>query len=476
MLEGVGDALRRWREQPQIFVREVFGVTPDAWQDEALAAFPSSPRLAMKACKGPGKTAVLAWIAWNFLVTRPHPRCGAMSITGDNLRANLWTELASWRERAPLLKAAFEQTKTEIFARDHPATWKLEARTWAKDATREQIGHALAGLHAPYVMWLMDESGAYPDAIMPTAEGIFSGQPAEAHIVQAGNPLVLSGPLYRACTAARALWRIIEITGDPDDPKRSPRIPIEHAREQIEQYGRDNPWVLVNIFGQFPPSSINTLIGPDDIAAATKRSYREDQIAHAARIMGVDVARFGDDASVLFPRQGLVAFAPMVWRNVDSVHGAGAVARKWADFDADACFIDDTGGYGAGWIDVLRTLGRAPIGVQFAAEPNDRRYYNKRAEIYFECADWIKRGGQLPPCPELSQALTQTTYSFRGDRLLLEDKAQIKERLGFSPDHADALALTFAQPVTRALVQPMAGRSPMAVDYDPYAAFRGASR
>lgn len=471
-LASASDNLRRWRERPDLFVREVFGVTPDAWQDEALQAFPTSPRLCMKACKGPGKTAVLAWIGWNFLLTRPHPRIGAMSITGDNLRANLWTELAVWRQRSSLLEAAFEQTKTEIFAREAPQTWKLEARTWAKDATREQIGQTLAGLHSRYVLWLMDESGGYPEAIMPTAEAIFAGEPVEAHIVQAGNPLLLSGPLYRACTVARSLWTIVEITGDPDDPKRSPRIAVEYARQQIEQYGADNPWVLVSIYGRFPPSSINALIGPEDLSAARRRSWREHDIAHAARVLGADVARFGDDASVLFPRQGLVAFTPQVWRSIDGNQGAGAVARKWADWQADACFIDDTGGWGAAWIDALRRLGRSPIGVQFSGAPHDRRYLNKRAEIYFALADWIKGGGQLPECPELDAALTQITYTYKGDRMQLEDKSQLKARLGISPDPADALALTFAEPIMPARRHLPHSQPLHRVEYDPLAAWR----
>jgi phage terminase large subunit len=453
--------LRRWRERPDVMVRELFGVTPDAWQDEALQAFPSSPRLALKACKGPGKTAVLAWIGWNFLLTRPHPRCGATSISGDNLKANLWTELALWRSKSKLLDAAFEQTATAIFARDHPETWKLEARTWARDANQEQIGRALAGLHAPYVLWLLDESGGYPEAILPTAEAIFSGSPEEAHVVQAGNPLQLAGPLYRACNIARALWKVIEITGDPDSPKRSPRIPIEYAREQIRQYGRDNPFVLVNIFGEFPPSALNALLGIEEVLAAQRRQILPQDVAHAARILGVDVARFGDDSSVIFPRQGLAALKPLQLRNLDASTGAGAVARKWLDFGADACFVDESGGYGAGWIDCLRQLGHAPIGIQFAGEPSDRRYLNKRAEMYFEMAAWVKSGGALPDVPEMVAELTQTTYTFKGDRLMLEPKEQVKVKLGRSPDYSDALALTFAQPVV-----------PMRRDALPFAAGR----
>ena len=91
---------------------------------------------------------------------------------------------------------------------------KLQARTWKADATPEQIGNALAGLHADYVAWFMDETGDYPDAIMPTVEAIFAGSPRVARIVQAGNPTRLSGPLYTAVSKARHLWTVIDITAD----------------------------------------------------------------------------------------------------------------------------------------------------------------------------------------------------------------------------------------------------------------------
>jgi hypothetical protein len=207
--------------------------------------------------------------------------------------------------------------------------------------------------------------------------------------------------------------------------------------------------VLVNVFGRFPPASLDALIGPDECAAAQKRAWREQDIAAAPRILGVDVARFGDDESVIFPRQGLVAYAPTRRRNIDGTAGAGIVAAKWRDWNADACFIDDTGGFGSSWIDNLRRLGRDPIGIAFSSRPRDPRYDNKRAEMYFDAVRWIKEGGQLPPAgmERLIAALTQTTYSFRNDKLALEPKEQVKARLGYSPDDADAFALTFAQPV-----------------------------
>ena len=91
--------------------------------------------------------------------------------------------------------------------------------------------------------------------------------------------------------------------------------------------------------------------------------------------------------------------------------------------------------------------------------------------MYFAAAEWIKKGGQLPPGPasqELIAALTHTTYSFRDDRLLLEPKEQVKARLGYSPDDADAFALTFAQPVAARGGMTGGGRpGRVRVDYDP---------
>src|SRR5476649_1539364 len=335
----------------------------------------------------------------------------------------------------------------------------MSARSWAKSADSHQQGNTLAGLHADYVLFILDEAGGIPDAVMPSAEAALSSC-IEGHIVQAGNPTHLEGPLWRACTSERALWHVTEISADPDVPRRSTRVRADWAREQIQKYGRDNPWVLVNVFGKFPPGSLNTLIGPDECRAAMERVYRPEDIVRAPRVLGVDVARFGDDASVIFPRQGLVALPPIKLRNADGTQGAGAVARRALDWKADAIFVDDTGGWGASWIDCLRTLGQAPIGVGFASRPNDPRYDNKRTEMYFETVQWIKNGGALPNVPELVAALSQTTYSFRGDRLLLEPKEQVKARLGYSPDDADALALTFAQPVAgRQLYIDSAGQS-----------------
>lgn len=442
------DRFTVWRERPDIFVREVFKVEPDKWQENILKIFPKNQRIAMKACRGPGKTCLLAWLIWNFLLTRPHPRVAATSITSDTLSDTLWAELAKWQGMSPLLQATFTWNKTRIFSNEHPNTWFATARSWSKSADTAQQGNTLSGIHGDYVLFVLDESGGIPDAVMATAEAALSSC-IEGHLVQAGNPTHLEGPLYRACTSERRLWHVTEITSDPDDPNRTPRVSKQWASEQIEKYGRDNPWVLINVFGQFPPSSLNALIGPDDVRDAMKRYYRPQEYSSSARIIGIDVAREGADSSVIFTRQGLQLFPPIQYRNIDGTQGAGLVARKWQEFEADACFIDDTGGFGSSWIDNLRRLGFAPIGIHFNEKSSSPRYFNKRTEMMFEFVQWIKDGGALPDIPELLAALTQTTYTFKGDKLLIEPKELIKAKLGYSPDHLDSAILTHAQPVLR---------------------------
>ena len=314
-LEQAAEQIAYWIEHPLDFVRDEFNVELEPFQIDAILHFndPKCQRVAMKACKGPGKTAVLAWCAWLFMATRPHTKVAATAISGDNLADNLWTEMAKWQDRSAFLTATFEWTKTRIFARDHPKTWWMSARQWSRTANKEQQANTLAGLHADFLLFILDESGSIPDSVMAAADaGLATG--VETKIIQAGNPTELAGPLYRACTLERHLWHVIEITGDPADPNRCTRVSLKWAQEQIDRYGADNPWVLVNVFGKFPPASLNVLLGPDQVNEALGKHHSEDVYNKHAKILGVDPGRFGGARSVIFPRQGLASFMPVVMR------------------------------------------------------------------------------------------------------------------------------------------------------------------
>lgn len=218
----------------------------------------------------------------------------------------------------------------------------------------------------------------------------------------------------------------------------------------------------------------NVLISFHEAEAATKRHFGPTEYQFAPKILGVDVARQGDDRSCVFPRQGLLAGKPQVYRNLDAMALAAQIIRYDDEYQADAIFVDGSGGYGAGVIDRLRQLGRSVIEVQFGGKPEDERYANKRAEMWFRMAQWIKEHGLIPDIQELKQDLCGPTYGHDArDKLLLESKDKIKTRGLPSPDLGDALALTFAYSVHAKHDRlQLIGRDQRAEsDYDPASAF-----
>jgi hypothetical protein len=459
--------LAHWIKEPIDFVRENFGVEPDAFQVQVLNWYrDGESHIAMQACKGPGKTAVLAWIALHFMLFE-NANIAAVSTSGANTRNNLWKEIALWRDKSPWYKQTYEMTATRLYVpsdetHDYEKTWFAEMRTWSKTADDATVAQTLQGLHANNVMVLLDESGGMPDGLMVAAEGIMAnkrpGDGKRAHIIQAGNPTMLKGPLYRAATKERSHWKVIEITGDPLDPNRCPRIGIEWAQQQIDKHGRDHPWVLVNVMGKFPPASFNALIGPEEVSAAIGRHFPKEAYENAPKVIGADIARYGDDEAVVWPRQGLVAFIPESFRHAHPDDLAGhtlKLANDWAAMDGvevTAYMADATGGYGDGYIDSLGRIGITAMRVQFAGKPIDPKFYNKRSEIIWNLVEWIKSGGSLPPgewSDHVLEELTVTLYTFVKDKILLEEKDMVKAKLGRSPDYSDALACTFAFPVTR---------------------------
>jgi phage terminase large subunit len=452
------------------FAVEQLGFHPDPWQEKVLVAFcdPRQRRISLQACAGPGKSAATAVCGWYFLSTQctpgEHPKGLATSITGDNLRDNLWTEFAKWQGRSPFLQAAFTWSSRRIFAKDHPETWFLAARSWPKSGSADEQGRTFSGLHGRNVAVFVDESGAIPATVLRAGEQALPNT-IFGKLMQSGNPISLEGMLYEAANRLRDQWTIIIVNGDPDDPEswvNSPRVRAQQNpdeedmsaaamnRKQIETYGRDNPWVMSYILGQFPKSSLNSLLGIEDVQAAMTRHLQPDAYTWSQKRLGVDVARFGDDRSVIFARQGLNGRVgknnPIVMRVANTTDIAARVAMSIAKWHAEGTYVDDTGHWGHGVYDNLTTAGLPVVPINFAGKAIDARYRNRRAEMWLSMAEWVKGGAALPNVAELVAELTTPTYTFLNGQFLLEEKDQIKKRLGRSPDLADALALTFALP------------------------------
>ena len=201
----------------------------------------------------------------------------------------------------------------------------------------------------------------------------------------------------------------------------------------------------------FNASCDNTLITLDLIYQARGRQVPESEYMRSPLVYGVDVARFGGDACVIQPRRGRAAFVSQRLVGVDNMTFASLLHRRICDERPDAVFID--AGRGEGVIDRLRQLGSpsAIIEVPFGGQALDHTvngYANRRAEMWDNMRKWLQQGGAIPDDYELAKELAAPTYAYDGQsRMKLEGKDTIRERVGFSPDRADALALTFAEPV-----------------------------
>lgn len=198
----------------------------------------------------------------------------------------------------------------------------------------------------------------------------------------------------------------------------------------------------------FTASASDVVMPIDLVTDAAAREMSAEDVARQPVVLGVDVARFGDDRTAICVRQGLFLREMRTYTELSTMDAASAVMACWTEFSPDAVFID-AGAMGAGVIDRLRQLGYSPTEVNFGgAAMEAERYANIRAEMYFKCRDWLEAGGAIGQDADLKTELSAAEYRFTGNgRIILEGKDKIKERMGKSPDLADALALTFAHPV-----------------------------
>ena len=224
----------------------------------------------------------------------------------------------------------------------------------------------------------------------------------------------------------------------------------------------------------FSAQGDDQLIALADTEDAAKRTYQADHVKLSPVILGIDPARFGDDRSVIFRRQGRQSFKPVVYRGIDNMELATRVANLIEQHDPDAVFCD--AGAGSGVIDRLRQLSYDVIEIPFggkATKPD--QYINRRSEMWWLMKQWIEEGGAIPNDIALKQELATPIYWYDNvGRRVLESKDQIKKRLqgAGSPDLADALALTFALPVAKKQPEDIyikkRKQATQKTDYDPY--------
>ncbi len=497
MNDADSDALIEWlgsvSSDPEAFVMGAFpwgevGTTlekfdgPQPWQlqilrdiRDGILDLNTAVQLARASGHGIGKSACVSWIIiWAFS-TAPDTRGVVTANTETQLKTKTWAELGKWFNLF-IGREHFILTATALLSKDpsRERTWRIDQVPWSEKNTE-----AFAGMHnkGKRLLLIMDEASAIPDVIWEVAEGALTDSDTEIIWLAFGNPTRNTGRFKECFTGGRfeKVWKSSAI--DSRSVSITNRAQID---KWIDAYGEDSDFVRIRVKGQFPRTGNMEFFSAFEIESAMSRdvySAITDPLA-----MGVDVARFGKNSSVIYLRKGRDArsIPRKVYNGITTTELATKVFDTNAELRADGLFIDG-GGVGGGVVDGIRHLHLHCFEIQFGSKDDvggavwgiqGERYANKRAAMYGALRGWL-RTGAIPNDPDLKAAMLAITYSHNvRDEIVLTAKEDIlDENPEIKLDDLDALALTFAYPLAS---HPFAGgehlhRPAVESEYDPFA-------
>lgn len=425
---------------------------PRAWQLDILGIIRdhlANPDTRYQPCQiavasghGIGKSALIGMLIKWALDTCENTRIVCTSNTDGQLKSKTVPEVTKWQNMA-LTKHWFTPTATAIYSteKEHEKSWRCDFVPWSKDNSE-----AFAGLHnqGKRILVVFDEASGIDSKIWEVTEGALTDEETEIIWLAFGNPTRNTGRFRECFRKFSKYWHTRNI-----DSRTVPGTNKQLFQRLVDQYGEDSDIVKIRVKGQFPSQSARQLFPQDVLDQAFGRHLRIDQYDFAPKIISVDPAWEGDDAFIIGMRQGLhfqiLAEYP---KNTNDIEMANRIAWFENEHEADAVFID--GGYGTGIVSAGRTMGRNWQLVWFSGKAGRLDCFNKRAEIYIECAEWLGMGGAIPDDQELYDEMiaTETMPTLDG-KFKLPPKEIVKEEIGRSPNKIDCLCISFAYPVVK---------------------------
>ena len=433
------DRLRYYQENPLEFCHEVTHFYPDKQQEEIILAIATPGAwVSAKSGHGTGKTSTLANLALWFISVFPDAEVPVTHPSMEQLKSTLWPELRKWhRNMEDPFKSEIEINAEKVTLRSREDNF-IKART-----ARKETSDALQGFHAEHLLFLVDEASGVPAKIFEVAMGSLTTK--DTRFLLTGNPTQTTGFFYNTFNKVGAREQWIRFTMSC---LNSDNVDEGYPDKIASQYGIESNEYRVRVLGEFPLASYSQFIGRGLVNDAVKQydfiTSRPDSYKFSAIILGVDVARFGDDSSCVFLRQGLLAKEILYEKDLDTYQLYKKVASLANSYDADSICVDMSG-IGSGVLDNLINHGYPAIGTDFGEKAEDPVNFSlKRSELWSRVRDWLRRGGAIPDDEILKEELCAPLYEYNArDKMSIEQKAKTKERLMHSPDKADALILTF---------------------------------
>ena len=457
----------RYAKDPVLFLLEVLDMDPDEWQSATAKDVQDHAKVAVKSGQGVGKTALEAGLCIWFLCCRPYAKVICTAPTMQQLYDVLWAEIAKWLQSSKV-KDLLTWTKTKVYMNGDSERWFATAKTATKPENMQ-------GFHEDHMLIIVDEASGVADPIMEAILGTLTG--IDNRLLLMGNPNRTEGVFYDAFNKDRERWRTRTVSSR--DSKRTSRDNIEMLEAK---YGKDSDVVRVRVDGKFPKGGLDSFI-PLEYAecCGDPVTVPDSNMLH----VGVDVARFGDDKTIITIRHGMRVDPQLKYAKQSTMETVGHILQICKAWIADwtgrhpgmydeygtpvtgrcRVRIDDTG-VGGGVTDRLREVVEdegLPIEIipcNNSGKAMDAHYENAGAEMWGNVRELMEqtfsakaRGEepilQLPQDDELIKQLANRKYHLtsRG-RIALEKKEDMKKRGLGSPDCADSLTLCFYNPQT----------------------------
>lgn len=402
-------------------------------------------RVAVASGRGIGKSALIAMICNWALSTCEDCRITVTANTESQLAVKTWPEISKWFRMA-VNKHWWVPTATKICVKnkDHADIWRMDRETWSENNVDAFRGMHNAGKRQVVIY---DEASGIPTPIWNATEGSLTDADTEMLWIAFSNPSQNEGSFRECFGKFGHRWKTFQI-----DSRKVPGTNLEEINQQVADYGEDSDYVRVNVRGEFPRAGSSQFISSEVVSEARRRVVSDQERAY--KILSVDVARFGDDQTVIGIRQGLKLTILEKLRGLDTTQVAMRTMMFMRQLEPRSCVIDGDG-IGGGVLDYIRLHGADWMEKRKAyfrleefhggATPGDGfMYFNRRAEAWGMMRDWLETA-DIPDDPELADDLIIPQYFFSNkNQIQLERKEDMKKRGFRSPDCGDMLAMSMS--------------------------------
>ena len=459
-------AICYYADHPVEFVEDIIQAKPDARQRDMLRSVADNPLTSVRSGHGVGKSAVESWLVIWFLSTRPYPKVPCTAPTKHQLYDILWAEISKWLRNNPVLEKDIIWTQEKVFMRGYREEWFAVAGRPASRTHYRAFTLTMCFISSTRPAALTTRCLSYPGAL--TTEG--------SRLFMAGNPTKLTGFFFDSHHKNRAQYSTLHIDG-----RESSRVDTAFIQKIVEMFGEDSDVFRVRVAGDFPKSLPDSFIpmewaeqasGPVHIPEAPRRID-----------IGVDVARYGDDSSVVCPvydkaQQG----EPDIYHHNNITELAGHVVvlikkQAWKYLGVEIHVKVDCDGMGVGVYDILQEQQEAiteEINKEWEAAGIEAPFVLELCECHFggeggtigdvgddpieyenstglmwgsvRLALYEKRLKLWESDQQISQLSNRKYIVNSKGKIELERKEAMKKRGLHSPDMADALALAMYEP------------------------------